>query len=105
MVYVLIKRVGNDGLPGELFSKLEIDAGDIVTEVAERASNKFGWNEQASQVSLFRAESVGEDEPTAEAERAARGKRLQTGWSLGTAGITEGSYLLAVLASQPTQGK
>ena len=80
------------------FAKVPILVDDAVTDLAERASRKRGWNVDAAYVELFLVKPGGEDEPSAaEEEEALKQPRLGVGWSLPRAGIISGAWVIARL--------
>ena len=84
------------------FAEVAIFDNDTVTRVAERASQKRGWNVDAAYVELFLVPAESEDEPSAaEEEEALKQPRLGVGWSLPRAGIISGAWVIARLTDSP----
>ena len=80
------------------FAEVAIFDNDTVTRVAERASQKRGWNVDAAYVELFLVPAESEDEPSAaEEEEALKQPRLGVGRSLSRAGIASGAWVIARL--------
>ena len=106
MSFVFIKRAGLE-FESEAFAIVNVEEIATIGHLSELCCTRFPrWRaDDAGQVKLFRAKFAGEDEPTAEEERTALITQLQVGWSLERAGIGKGAYLLAVVQSQPTQGR
>ena len=77
------------------FAKMEIRAGDDISDLAERACAKFShWGVNAGQISLYLVAAGGDDLPTPSAVDSARHLE-QIGWSLSRAGISSGAWLVA----------
>ena len=96
---IFIKREGD---ARSRFAKVPILDGDAVTDLAERASQKRGWNVDAAYVELFLVPAESEDEPSAaEEEEALKQPRLGVGWSLPRAGIISGAWVIARLTDSP----
>ena len=80
------------------FAKMEIRAGDDISDLAERACVKFShWGVNAGQISLYLVAAGGDEEPAEKAISAvlSSGGRLGVGWSLTRAGISSGAWLVA----------
>ena len=80
------------------FAKMEIRAGDDISDLAERACAKFShWGVNAGQISLYLVAAGGDEEPAMEAISAvlSGGGRLGVGWSLSRAEISSGAWLVA----------
>jgi hypothetical protein len=79
------------------FAKMEIRAGDDISDLAKRACAEFpSWKADSAQLSLYLVAAGGKDEPTEEAISAVLSSgRLGVGWSLEDAGIFSGAWLLA----------
>ena len=91
--HVYIKRTDNAPVEGEVFAKLEMLAGDAVTDLAERACAKFGWG-VPTRARLYLAKQGGKENPTAEEEASAVALDKPS-YSLAEVGIASGSWLLA----------
>ena len=77
------------------FAKMEIRAGDDISDLAERACAKFShWGVNAGQISLYLVAAGGDDMPPPSAVDSAR-HLDQIGWSLTRAGISSGAWLVA----------
>ena len=79
------------------FAKMEIRAGDDISDLAERACVKFShWGVNAGQISLYLVAAGGDEEPAEKAISAvlSSGGRLGVGWSLTRAGISSGAWLV-----------
>ncbi len=102
--FVFVKRLGSSE-DEESYAKLFFLAAEVedVADIAQLACNTFrSWNaEYAGQVKLYLAQSIGQDEPTPEAEKAALDNRLQVSWSLERVGVRKGSFIIAVVTPQP----
>ena len=86
------------------FAKMEIRAGDDISDLAERACVKFpSWKADSAQLSLYLVAAGGDDEPAEEAISAvlSSGGRLGVGWSLTRAEISSGAWLVARASSSP----
>ena len=84
------------------FAPVEIFARDAVGHLAERASQKRGWNVDAAYVEIFLVKPGGEDEPSAaEEEEALERPRLGVGRLLSRAGIISGAWVIARLTDSP----
>ena len=98
--YVFIKRVvGAEPVEGEVYAKLSgvakcADVGDLAAHACDRFKR---WAVDADQLRLHLVKHpLGGDEPTEAAETAAvAAPRLQSGWTLASAGIKTGAWLLA----------
>ena len=80
------------------FAEVDIEEGDTISRLVERACAKFShWGVNAGQLSLFLVSAGGDEEPTEEATSAmlSSGARLGVGWSLSRAGISPGAWLVA----------
>jgi hypothetical protein len=79
------------------FAKMEIRAGDDISDLAMRASVDFPHWGTADRLTLYLVAAGGKDEPTEEAINAAlsNGGRLGMGLSLEDAGISSGAWLVA----------
>jgi hypothetical protein len=79
------------------FAKMEIRAGDDISDLVERACVKFPHWGTADKLSLYLVAAGGKDEPTEEAISAvlSSGGRLGVGWSIEDAGISSGTWLVA----------
>jgi len=96
---VFVKRAGD---VDAVFAKLPIFHGDVIADLAERASAKFSWLVGTDKIKLFLVKPEGDDEPTAAEEEAALAKpRLQVGWALSRARISSGAWVVARLPSPP----
>jgi len=77
------------------FAKMEIRAGDDISDLVERACAKFShWGVNAGQISLYLVAAGGDDMPPPSAVDSAR-HLDQIGWSLTRAGISSGAWLVA----------
>ena len=77
------------------FAKMEIRAGDDISDLVERACAKFShWGVNAGQISLYLVAAGGKDMPSSSAVDSAR-HLDQIGWSLEDAGISSGAWLVA----------
>ena len=77
------------------FAKLEIRAGDDISDLLRRACAEFpSWKADATQLSLYLVAAGGKDTPSASAVDCAR-HLDQTGWSLEDAGVSSGAWLVA----------
>ena len=80
------------------FAKMEIRAGDDISDLVERACAKFpSWKADSAQLSLYLVAAGGDEEPAEEAISAvlSSGGRLGVGWSLSRAEISSGAWLVA----------
>ena len=80
------------------FAKMEIRAGDDISDLAKRACAEFShWGVNAGQISLYLVAAGGDEEPADEAISAvlSSGGRLGVGWSLSRAEISSGAWLVA----------
>lgn len=87
------------------FGKVELLAGDDVTDVAERACAKFShWRVNSGQLFVYLVAEGGDNEPAEDAVRAKiiGGDRLGSAWSLARAGIASGSWLAAQIDAEPS---
>ena len=77
------------------FSKMEIRAGDDISDLVKRACTEFpSWKADSAQLSLYLVAAGGDDMPTPSAVDSAR-HLDQIGWSLTRAGISSGAWLVA----------
>ena len=79
------------------FAKMEIRAGDDISDLAKRACTEFpSWKADSAQLSLYLVAGGGDEEPADEAISAvlSSGGRLGVGWSLTRAGISSGAWLV-----------
>jgi len=77
------------------FAKMEIRAGDDISDLAKRACTEFShWGVNAGQISLHLVAAGGDDMPPPSAVDSAR-HLDQIGWSLTRAGISSGAWLVA----------
>jgi hypothetical protein len=86
------------------FAKMEIRAGDDISDLVERACVKFShWGVNAGQISLYLVAAGGDEEPAKETISAvlSSGGRLGVGWSLSRAEISSGAWLVARASSSP----
>ncbi len=97
MSHAFIKRAGAAAFADEAYAEIELVAGDCIARLVGRACAAFpSWAVDAGQVALFLAMGGGDDEPSADDERAAlAGARLQVGWTFERAGVAAGAWLLA----------
>ena len=80
------------------FAKMEIRAGDDISDLAKRACTEFpSWKADSAQLSLYLVAAGGDEEPADEAISAvlSSGGRLGVGWSLSRAEISSGAWLVA----------
>ena len=80
------------------FAKMEIRAGDDISDLAKRACTEFpSWTADSAQLSLYLVAAGGDEEPAEEAISAvlSSGGRLGVGWSLSRAEISSGAWLVA----------
>ena len=83
------------------FAKMEIRAGDDISDLVERACAKFShWGVNAGQISLYLVAAGGDDMPPPSAVDSAR-HLDQIGWSLTRAEISSGAWLVARASSSP----
>ena len=76
------------------FAKMEIRAGDDISDLAKRACTEFpSWKSDSAQLSLYLVAAGGDDMPTPSAVDSAR-HLDQIGWSLTRAGISSGAWLV-----------
>jgi hypothetical protein len=80
------------------FVKMEIRAGDDISDLTERACIKFPHWGTADQLSLHLVAAGGDEEPAVETISAvlSSGRRLGVGWSLPRAKIFSGAWLVAL---------
>ena len=76
------------------FAKMEIRAGDDISDLVKRASTEFPHWGTADKLSLYLVAAGGDDTPTPSAVDSAR-HLDQIGWSLTRAGISSGAWLVA----------
>ena len=76
------------------FAKMEIRAGDDISDLAKRACTDFPHWGTADKLSLYLVAAGGDDMPTPSAVDSAR-HLDQIGWSLTRAGISSGAWLVA----------
>ena len=77
------------------FAKMEIRAGDDISDLAKRACTEFpSWKADSAQLSLYLVAAGGDDMPPPSAVDSAR-HLDQIGWSLEDAGISSGAWLVA----------
>ena len=77
------------------FAKMEIHAGDDISDLAKRACAEFpSWKADSAQLSLYLVAAGGDDMPPTSAVVSAR-HLDQVGWSLSRAGISSGAWLVA----------
>ena len=102
---VFVKRAGD---PHARFARVEIYAGDAVTDLAERASLKRGWAVDAAFVDLFVVKPAGDKDafvtPTQkqiDAVLADDGNVLGEAMPLSLAGIASGAWVVARLTGPP----
>jgi hypothetical protein len=90
---IFVKRAGDAGV---VFAKVPIFHGDVISDLAVRAMDKFSWPVGADKIKLFLVKLGGEDEPTDEEEAAALAQQhLGVGWSLSRARIASGAWVVA----------
>jgi hypothetical protein len=79
------------------FAKMEIRAGDDISDLAKRACTDFPHWGTADKLSLYLVAAGGDEEPAEEAISTVllSGGRLGVGWSLSRAGISSGAWLVA----------
>ena len=83
------------------FAKMEIRAGDDISDLAKRACTEFpSWKADSAQLSLYLVAAGGDDMPPPSAVDSAR-HLDQIGWSLTRAGISSGAWLVARASSSP----
>ena len=86
-------RIKLDGVG--FFAKMDVCAGDDVSDLAGRACTKFShWGVNAGQIALYLVAAGGNDLPSPEQVGSAR-HLDQIGWSLTRAGIPSGAWLVA----------
>ena len=77
------------------FAKMEIRAGEDISDLAKRACAEFpSWKADSAQLSLYLVAAGGKDMPSSSAVDSAR-HLDQIGWSLEDAGISSGAWLVA----------
>jgi hypothetical protein len=76
------------------FVKVEIFAGDDISDLVERACAKYPHWGTADKLSLYLVAPGGDDMPSPSAVDSAR-HLYQIGWSLENSGVSSGAWLMA----------
>ena len=86
------------------FAKVEIRAGDDISDLAKRACTEFPHWGTADKLSLYLVAAGGKDTPSPSAVDSPR-HLDQIGWSLEDAGISSGAWLVARASSSSAASK